>query len=196
MPEFLVHAIMGSEEAIKERTLYTQLPHNPMTSCSSCELSDCIFFGDNCKLKSVLSCFPAVKLKIWHAAALVSHLLTACRALICLRPCKDNGLHKTNVSIGKSLPLPSWWCEEKHTDVSSLQNLQRMFTEKASQERSTPISMVVVFQLTYNFRLLITAHTFNTFSSITSQDTVTRHEVVPLLQAVLKRFSVSDAGVK
>lgn len=40
---------------------------------------------------------------------------------------------------------------------------------KASQGKTTTKSKLAAFQPTYNFRLLIIAHTSNTFSSVTSQ---------------------------
>lgn len=181
---------MGTQEVIKCRTLFIGSPHvrrlPVQTVC-------CFFLVITASFTEFSSsCFPAVKLET--GPALQRRFPSS---LLAVRSARWFNVwsHKTNLSFGKSYkqPLPSRRVDVKtdaqlpsHDTISKECLLQSVLRGK-----TTTVSKLVAFQPTFNFRVLITVCTSDTFPSVTS---LTRHEVAPL-QPVIERFFIQDAAV-
>lgn len=166
------------------------LSSRPTTSCTNCML---FLSGDNCEFYRVfLVMFPSSE--TGTCPALQRRFPTS---LLAVRSARWFNVwsHKTNLSFGKSYkqPLPSRRVDVKtdaqlpsHDTISKECLLQSVLRGK-----TTTVSKLVAFQPTFNFRVLITVCTSDTFPSVTS---LTRHEVAPL-QPVIERFFIQDAAV-
>lgn len=135
------------------------LPSGPTTrlpvQAANC-LTVLFFCSDNCKCVVM---FPSCETQS-------SLLLAARRTLASLWRFTDVWLHKTNVSLGKSCkqPLPSRLSEKRtHSCLHITQPPKNVLM------KTTIMSKLVAFEPNFNLRLINTACTSNTFSSVTSQ---------------------------
>lgn len=155
--EFLVGSIMRTQEVIKCRTLFIHFLHVQRLPVQA---ANCVTV-----LKSLSSCFLAVKLKPFPSGSPLVGRSPLYRAS------RTSGYIKQMFPLGKKLQTTSsllpCGCEDEHAAAFSLHNLQRMFTTKRLEEKTTAaVSKLAATQPTFNFRL---NNSLDTFSSVTSE---------------------------